>query len=177
MEQILIIIIVALKYLSPFLLPFFPFGVGWFNFVLDTVDGDLLIPMGLDSDTYQLIDKSADYVTYIMMVVAAYKWRIKKEIIITFALRTIGQILFFLTKNEIYFFYFPNLLEPLFLIYATILHFKKDEEKTYKVYKKYWILIWAFILVYKFQDEYITHVGNIDRSTLVKDTWSKIKGS
>ena len=39
---------------------------------------------------------------------------------VVFVLRTIGQALFFITGLEIVFFYFPNLVEPLFLIYVSI---------------------------------------------------------
>lgn len=166
MNTIVIFFIVSLKFLLPVLLIWFPFFAGWANFVLDTIDGDFLIPLGLEDYTYQTIDKLADYVTYIFMLIVGWKWPIHKEIKITFAIRTIGQVLFFVTRDELMFFFFPNLLEPLFLIYATLLMFKKKE--AYKIYRKYFKWIWAFILVYKFQDELITHVVNVDRSTLIK---------
>jgi hypothetical protein len=167
-----IVAIIAAKYLIPVLLVPFPFAAGWANFVLDTVDGDLLIPLGLEDATYQPIDKAADYVTYIFMVVAAWKgsWPIFKWIVGFFALRTIGQLLFFITNNEAVFFYFPNFLEPLFLIYATILFFKKDEAPA--VFTKWQIPIAVFIFLYKMQDEYITHIGNFDRSDLIRDLFS-----
>ena len=41
-----IVAIVIGKYLIPVLIVPFPFAAGWANFVLDTVDGDLLIPLG-----------------------------------------------------------------------------------------------------------------------------------
>lgn len=164
--SILIIVIIGLKFFLPVLLMWFPFLAGWANFVLDTVDGDILIPLGLEDYNYQTIDKLADYVTYIFMLFAGWKWQIHKEIKITFALRSIGQVLFFLTRDEMMFFYFPNLLEPLFLIYATLLLIKK--KKAYEIYRKFILPIWLFIILYKFQDEWITHVGNVDRSTLIK---------
>ena len=82
-----------------------------------------------------------------------------------FALRTIGQALFFLTGNEIVFFLFPNFLEPLFLIYATILFFKRAAAPAF--FARHAILIWAVVIVYKLQDEYATHVANVDRSELL----------
>lgn len=100
------------------------------------------------------------------MLIVGWRWEIHKEIKITFALRTIGQVLFFVTRDELMFFFFPNFLEPLFLIYATLLFFKKKE--AYKIYKKYFKIIWGFIVIFKLQDELITHVVNIDRSTLIK---------
>lgn len=161
----LITLIVFLKFFTPVLLIKFPFLAGWANFILDTIDGDMLIPLGLNDFTYQGVDKLADYVTYIFMLISAWRWPIHKEIKITFAIRTIGQILFFLTRNELVFFFFPNLLEPLFLIYATLLFFKKKQ--AYKMYRKHFWLIWIFIGAYKFQDELITHVVNVDRSEFI----------
>ena len=162
-----IAIIIGAKFLIPVLLVPFPFAAGWANFVLDTVDGDLLIPLGLEDGTYQPIDKAADYVTYVCMVVAAWrgKWPILKWIVAFFLLRSIGQLLFFVTNNEAIFFYFPNFLEPLFLIYATIRHFAKDRAP--EIFTKWRIPIAIFIFVYKMQDEYITHIGNVDRTETI----------
>ncbi len=167
-----IAVIVAAKFVVPVLLVPFPFAAGWANFVLDTVDGDLLIPLGLEDSTYQPIDKAADYVTYIFMVVSAWKgkWPILKWIIAFFVLRSVGQLLFFITNNEAIFFFFPNFLEPLFLIYATIRFFKKEDAP--EVFTKWRIPIAIFIFLYKMQDEYITHIGNIDRTELVQDMFS-----
>jgi len=167
-----IVAIIAAKVLVPVLIVPFPFVAGWTNFVLDTVDGDLLIPLGLEDSTYQPIDKAADYLTYIFMVVAAWKgsWPILKWVIGFFVLRSVGQLLFFITDNEAVFFYFPNFLEPLFLIYATILFFKKDEAPA--VFHRRRIPIAIFIFLYKMQDEYITHIGNFDRSELIQDLFS-----
>lgn len=161
----LIVIIVVLKFLLPVLYLKYPFAAGWANFVLDTVDGDILIPAGLSDATYQPIDKVADYVAYLFMFVWGWKQPIRKEITVTFLLRTVGQTLFFVTNNEIVFFYFPNLLEPLFLIYVTIARVK-GWDKVHEIYRRFVWPIWIFILLYKFQDEYFTHVANIDRSEL-----------
>jgi hypothetical protein len=164
----LIIVIVALKFLLPVLYLFFPFGAGWGNFVLDTVDGDILIPAGLEDPIYQTIDKVADYVAYIFMFIWGWKQKIRWEITATFLLRTVGQTLFFVTGNEIVFFYFPNLLEPLFLIYVSIARFR-GWDRVHEIYRKRIWLIWIFIFLYKFQDEYFTHVANIDRTEFVQN--------
>jgi len=84
-----------------------------------------------------------------------------------FALRTVGQVLFFATQNEMVFFWFPNLLEPLFLVYVTIARFK-GWQRAQEIYRQRVWLIWACILVYKIQDEYFTHVGNVGRSDLLR---------
>lgn len=149
----------------PLLLVPFPFFAGWANFVLDTVDGDILIPLGLSDPVYQNIDKSADWVTYVFMVVAAWKWPIKKVVIALFVFRSVGQALFFITQDELMFFFFPNFLEPLFLTYATILFFKKAE--AYAFFRRNLTWLTVLIVLYKMQDEWITHVGNVDRSELI----------
>jgi hypothetical protein len=157
--------VVALKYLLPLLLIPFPFFAGWANFVLDSADGELLIPLGLSDPVYQQIDKSADYVTYICMVVAAWRWPMRRVVIALFALRTVGQALFFITGDEVVFFLFPNFLEPLFLVYATILFFQRTEAPAF--YARHAVVIWVLIVAYKLQDEFITHVANVDRSELI----------
>ena len=60
-----------------------------------------------------------------------------------------------------------NFLEPLFLIYATIRHFRQD--RVHEIYEKHKVGIWIFVVLYKMQDEYITHVGNFDRSDFIQD--------
>lgn len=170
MRWFLIGLIVAAKYAIPLLIIPFPFAAGWANFVLDTVDGDLLIPLGLEDGTYQLIDKSADWATYVGMALAARRWLIKRTVLALFAMRTVGQLLFFVTGEEIVFFFFPNFLEPLFLIYATIRHFRP--ERVGEIYTRYRTPIWVFVVLYKLQDEWITHVGNIDRTETIKSLFT-----
>jgi len=168
MKLLLIILIIGLRFLLPVLLMMWPFFAGWANFFLDSFDGDILLPLGLDDYNYQTLDKFADYFTYIMMLVVGRKLPIKKEIYATFILRSIGQILFLFTRNELMLFFFPNLLEPLFLIFFTLTFRYKSTSKAYRTYFNHRWKIWAFIGLYKFQDEWITHVGNIDRSNLIK---------
>jgi hypothetical protein len=163
----IIIIVVALKFILPILYLTFPFAAGWGNFVLDSMDGDLLIPAGLDDNLYQNIDKVADWVAYLFMFIWGWRKPIKREISVMFALRTVGQVLFFVTHNEMVFFWFPNFLEPLFLIYVTIAQFK-GWERAQEIYRQRIWLIWGFIFIYKMQDEYFTHVGNVDRTDLLR---------
>jgi hypothetical protein len=103
-------------------------------------------------------------------VIAAWRWPIHKIVIALFVFRSIGQGLFFLTEDEIMFFLFPNFLEPLFLAYATILLFKRAGAPTF--YRRHVIAVWAIVVLYKMQDEYITHVGNVDRTELIRGIFS-----
>ena len=167
MQAILLILIIFLKFAIPITIIFNPFIFGWANFILDSIDGDFLIPLGFPDPTYQLVDKSSDWATYVAMIIAAWRlrWKIKKWIYALFGLRTIGQIAFFISLDERVFFLFPNFLEPLFLAYATISFFKKS--KAHEFYLKHRVIIWTIVIVYKMQDEYITHIANVDRSTLI----------
>ena len=71
--------------------------------------------------------------------------------------------------------FFPNFLEPLFLVTASILaweravrHLPDWRERGFAVLHQYRWPIGIVIVLYKLQDEYVTHVGNIDRSDLFK---------
>ena len=145
----------------------FPIFGLWGNYLLDVVDGDILLSLGLTDTTYQTIDKLADLVSYIFMLILGLRWSIRKTVLILFAYRFIGQILFFVTGNELIFFYFQNFLEPLMMIYALILIKQKSEKKTYATYKKYFFLIWTIVLVYKVWNEWYLHFANIDISLLI----------
>ncbi|QQS44308.1 hypothetical protein IPM65_01775 [Candidatus Roizmanbacteria bacterium] len=166
MSFFFITLVIALKFVVPALMLYFPFASLWANYILDVVDGDILQYLGMSDMNYQTVDKTADYVSYIFMLLLGMRWRIKKTVIALFIYRTIGQILFFLTRNELFFFYFQNFLEPLMMIYALILLFQKDESKAYRVYKKYFFLIWAIIIAYKVWNEWYLHFANIDLSTM-----------
>jgi hypothetical protein len=167
-----IVVVVLTKYLVPVLLLWVPFAAGWTNFVLDSVDGDILMPLGVPDSIYQRIDKSADWVTYVFMVAAAWRggWPMRRLLIGLFVFRTIGQALFFITENEFVFFIFPNFLEPLFLTYATIRVFKHDDARVF--YQRHVAVIWILAFLYKMQDEWVTHVGNIDRTELIRNLFT-----
>ena len=101
-------------------------------------------------------------------------------------LKTAGRVLsayadadcrtaFLVTGNELMLAFFPNFLEPLFLVTASILaweravrHLPDWRERGFAVLHRYRWPIGIVIVLYKLQDEYVTHVGNIDRSDLFK---------
>jgi hypothetical protein len=172
-----IALIIAAKFILPLLIIRFPFAAGWANFFLDSFDGDLLIPLGLSNAVYQPVDKITDWVTYVAIVVLAYRdtWPIRRLMLGLFLFRSIGQVSFLLTQNELFLAFFPNFLEPLFLVTATILayertvrHLPEWKERGFAVLYRYRWLIGPVIVVYKLIDEYITHVGNIDRSEFLQ---------
>jgi len=172
-----IALIIAAKFGLPILIVWFPFAAGWANFVLDGVDGDLLVPLGLPNETYQPVDKITDWVTYVCMVVAAYRrdWPIRRLVLGLFLFRSVGQASFLLSGNELFLAAFPNFLEPLFLVTATIIaweravrHRADPNASAFAILARHKWLIGVLVVVYKLQDEYVTHVGNIDRSDLFR---------
>ena len=176
-EALGIALIVAAKFALPLLIQVFPFSAGWANFFLDSFDGDLLIPLGLPNEVYQPVDKITDWVTYVSIVVYVFRtaWPIRRLMLALFVYRSIGQITFLVTGNELALAFFPNFLEPLFLVTITILTFERVirhapdwPERGFGIVFRYRWLIGGVIVVYKLIDEYITHVGNIDRSEFLQ---------
>ena len=118
-----IALIIVAKFVLPLLIIRCPFIAGWANFVLDGIDGDLLVPLGLPNETYQPVDKLSDWVTYVAIVVLAYRdaGPIRRLMLGLFLFRSIRQVGFLVTGNELMLPVFPTLLEPLFLVTASIL--------------------------------------------------------
>lgn len=166
MTMLLIAFIISLKFIVPAMMLWVPFYGVWANYFLDVVDGDILLSLGLSDAAYQLIDKFADLVSYVFMLIVGWRWRIRNTVLVLFIYRFIGQVLFFITGDELMFVYFQNFLEPLILIYALILFRQRSEEKAYAVYKKHLFLIWTIILGYKIWNEWYLHYANIDLSLL-----------
>lgn len=166
MELFLQLFIIALKFLVPALLLWHPFPAAWANYFLDVIDGDILLSLGMNEHTYQTIDKVADYVSYIFMLIVGLRWRIKNTIIVLFIYRTVGQLLFFMTRNELSFFYFQNFLEPLVMAYTAIMFKQGSEAKAYETYKRHFKLVWGLVIGYKLWNEWYLHFANIDLSLL-----------
>jgi len=184
-QVVAIVLIVVAKFALPVLIVFFPFAAGWANFALDGIDGDLLIPLGLPNDIYQPVDKISDWVTYVAIVVVGYRnqWPIRRLMLGLFLFRSIGQVAFLLTEEELFLALFPNFLEPLFLVTASILawervarHHPDWQEVGFAVLRQHRWVIGTLIVVYKLQDEYFTHVANIDRSEFIQQLFEQLFG-
>jgi len=185
LETAAIALIIAAKFALPLLIIRFPFAAGWANFFLDGVDGDLLVPLGLPNETYQPVDKITDWVTYVAIVVVGFRnaWPTKRLMLGLFLFRSIGQAGFLLTGNELLLAVFPNFLEPLFLVTATILawervirHLPDWQERGFAILHRHRWLIGTLIVVYKLQDEYFTHVANVDRSDVFQQLLKRLSG-
>jgi hypothetical protein len=185
LATVAIVLIVAAKFVLPLLIIRFPFAAGWANFALDGIDGDLLIPLGLPNEIYQPVDKISDWVTYVAIVVVGYRnqWPIRRLMLGLFVFRSIGQIAFLVTEEELFLALFPNFLEPLFLVSASLLAWQRAvrhqpdwQERGFAVLHRYRWPIGVVIVLYKLQDEYFTHVGNIDRSEWLQQFFERLFG-
>ena len=177
LEVVGIGLVIAAKIALPLLIIPFPFVAGWLNFLLDGFDGDILIPLGLPNDVYQPVDKLTDWLTYVAIVIVAFRnaWPTRMLMLGLFVYRSIGQVAFLVTGNELLLAFFPNFLEPLFLVTVTILAFQRVvrhapdwQDRGFAILARHKWLIGTVIVVYKLIDEWITHVGNIDRSELLE---------
>jgi hypothetical protein len=157
---------VSLKFIVPSLMLRFPFVGALGNYVLDSIDGDVLLELGLSDETYQTIDKTADLFSYVVMLGVGQRWRIKNLIALLFVYRAIGQGLYFVTRDEKVFLVFPNFLEPLVLVYTFLLRrHKGSESRAFASYRKHLALIWLIIIGYKAWNEWYLHYANIDLSS------------
>jgi hypothetical protein len=180
-----IALVVAAKVALPLLIIRFPFAAGWANFLLDGVDGDLLIPLGLPNETYQPVDKLTDWLTYVAIVIVAFRnrWPTRRLMLGLFLFRSVGQVGFLLTGNELLLAVFPNFLEPLFLVTASILAWQRAvrhrpdwQARGFALLARHKWLIGTLIVVYKLQDELFTHVINLDRSEFVQQLIERLGG-
>jgi hypothetical protein len=143
----------------------FPFAGAWGTYVLDSVDGDVLLELGVTEEVYQTIDKTADSFSYVIMLIVGRRWRIGRLIGLLFVYRSVGQALFFVTRKEIVLFCFPNFLEPLVLAYTLLLvRHQGREPQAYAAYRRHRGPIWIAIIGYKLWNEWSLHVANIDLS-------------
>ena len=164
MSELAIAFVLLLKCTFPLLILRHPFQASWANYALDTLDGDVLMPLGLSPETYQTWDKAADWVTYVAMFLAGRRWEIRRTITLLFALRSVGQLIYFATGDDRVFFFLPNFLEPLFMIYA-FLRFR-DERRAHERYRRHWLTVWSIVVGYKMWNEWNIHIARIDLSEL-----------
>lgn len=92
---------------------------------LDTIDGEFFKRAGFSHPRYTFYDKLLDYYWYLFIVVYIFLNNIsgKELFLIFFLFRSCGHALFHLTKNQRYFFFFPNFFEILFYFYLFTLIF------------------------------------------------------
>ena len=100
---------------------------GWLTmFILDLVDYNFALRSGITFKTYQNIDKALDAISRIYLVIAVYYHHLPLSWLILALLifRSVGDLLYYTTRRELFFLVFPNILEfffPAYLMYLFIL--------------------------------------------------------
>jgi hypothetical protein len=124
-------------------------------------------------------------VTYAAIVIVGYRnqWPIRRLMLGLFIFRSVGQVAFLLTEEELFLALFPNFLEPVFLVTATILAWQRVIrrlpdwfDRGFAVLDRYKWPIGIVIVLYKLQDEWFTHVANIDRSEWLQQLFEGLFG-
>jgi hypothetical protein len=121
----------------------------------------------------------------VAIVIVGYRnqWPIQRLMLGLFILRSVGQVAFLLTEEELFLALFPNFLEPLFLVTATILAWQRVVRRApdwfdrgFALLDRYKWPIGILIVLYKLLDEWFTHVANIDRSEWLQQLFEGLFG-
>lgn len=167
MFELLQIILVGLRFVVPPLMLWFPIPGVLATLFLDVVDGDLLGWLGMSEESYQFIDKIADYYGYIFMMILGLRWPIRNILAFLLAFRSIGQLIFLLTNERLVLVAFPNFFEALVLVFVGLLIWRKTIDRAYQTYRHYLWQIWAFIITLKILNEWQLHFAQISISNLL----------
>lgn len=118
----LVKLVVFLRFLFGPTIFFFPRLTSVISFLLDWMDGEIFKRAGYSHKQYSFYDKSLDYYWYIWILLYILLIDIPYKVLFIslFLFRTVGQILYFLTKKEIYLLIFFNAFEILFFYYLAV---------------------------------------------------------
>ncbi len=95
------------------------------NIFIDWGDGELFKQAGLTHNQYSVIDKALDLYWLVWIVLYLINQNVPSLLVFLslFFIRLIGQTLYFATNKVEFFFFFPNIFEMLFYVYALSLVF------------------------------------------------------
>jgi hypothetical protein len=106
---------IFLRIIAPFLIFKSPIVACFVVLFLDQVDGSFWYQRSILRSQYNLIDKSLDFLWYSVSLVYAYSnLPFFTLLLLLFLVRTVGQTMFYITKNGRSFIYFPNIYEVVF---------------------------------------------------------------
>lgn len=167
MFELLQIILVGLRFVVPPLMLWFPIPGVLATLFLDVVDGDLLGWLGMSEESYQFIDKIADFYGYIFMMILGLNWPIRNILAILLTYRTVGQLLFLITNERLVLLLFPNFFEALVLVFIGLMMWRRGVESAYQTYRTYLWQIWVLIITLKILNEWQLHFAQISISNLL----------
>lgn len=112
----------VLRVLAPFLVFSYPILTIVMVILLDTADGNFYLQWNIKRTLYNTIDKSLDLLWYTVSVYYAYLNLPYFQLLLAlYLLRLAGHLVFYFSKNEKIFLYFPNFYENvlIFIVVAT----------------------------------------------------------
>lgn len=136
-----------------------------FTFLLDWVDGEFFKRAGYPRRQYSFYDKLLDYYWYIFILIYIFLANVpsKNVFLILFLFRSLGQMLFVLTKKEFYFIFFPNIFEIFFYFYLLTLVFPGLKPLMFfpKIIYPLTVILFGVLI-----REYILHIKKMNLSGL-----------
>jgi len=119
-KNLVLVLLVLLRLLSPLLLLFSPQAALLFSFFLDAIDGDLLETfVGFKRITYQKYDKLLDswWLFFVMIYLLQIDVSHLGWFLFLFLYRMLGVLIMMIRNEEWLLFVFPNVFESVFAIY------------------------------------------------------------
>ncbi|HUS59976.1 MAG TPA: hypothetical protein VMX76_01170 [Nevskiaceae bacterium] len=134
-----------------------------FTFLLDWVDGEFFKRAGYPQSQYSFYDKLLDYYWYIFILIYIFLYQVpsKNIFLFLFLFRSLGQALFFLTKKEFYFIFFPNVFEILFYFYLFTTILPKWQPLMFYPQIAYPLIIITLVVLIR---EYVLHIKKMNLS-------------
>lgn len=111
------------RVIIPFFIFWNPVLITILSVVGDAVDGDIFQRVGIKKGDYQTIDKFLDLYWYVFIMIYALGIEFKDVFLFLFIFRMVGNVLFFLIKDQRILIIFPNIFETFFFVYLLALVF------------------------------------------------------
>ena len=154
--RVLVPISILTRLTSPFIIFSNPLVAVVLCTFFDMTDSTLYRQSSYTKKKYQPIDKTLDFWWYGVSLVYAINANLPflNLIILLFTIRLIGQLVFYFTRNEIYYILFPNFYEH-FLVFIIIL--ESFPKYNYLVNPNFFVKTLLVIFVAKIVQELIAH--------------------
>lgn len=134
------------------------------SFFSDWADSEIYKASGFSYPFYSSWDKFLDYYWYTFILIYILKKNLpaKNFFLFLFLIRSFGQILYFLTQNQAFFFFFPNIFEVLFYFY--LLSICLPKLRPLLKYPKILLTAGVITLLLVLPREYLVHIKKINLS-------------
>jgi len=136
-------------------IPLFAWAISYF---LDLVDYGAALRGGITYRTYQSADKILDVIFRIYMLISVYylQFPFAWIFLVLFFIRSLGDVLYFKTRNERHYFLFPNVMEFFYPLYLLWLAFGRATPYSFTLLGGCLFIS----IVFKIVHEYALHIHN-----------------